>query len=185
MFFKAFWEEIYRSDKPVASFGETTTTPAHGRNNSDNNDNDRAMTGTPQPPPTTATRENSIENPTPTPLPPAPTPSSNPPSSTTPLRRTARPRARREDTPHRADTPSTTAPTPRRGGAARGWKKRVRTDNAHIIWLEHVYGFQNKRAKMLVKAWDQMGFLDESAYGEWVRRGGIFAEGGVGGWARE
>ena len=101
----------------------------------------------------------------------------------------------REDTPmSTVDTLLTTpatgntaaAPTPasqagargQRGAAAR--RVRVRTETAHIRWLEGTYGLRHSRAKALVLCWKEFGFLDEGRFLDWVRAGGMFEGAEVG-----
>lgn len=62
----------------------------------------------------------------------------------------------------------------RRGVAKPSRRQRVRTDHAHQQWLEKVYDFKVSRAKVLVTAWRELGFLDEARYLPWVKAGGVF-----------
>ena len=157
-YFKAFWEEIYRSPK--------THVPESGNGSA----NIAASTRSTAPvvpraeftPETLETDQTTTQA----------------PSSTTA-------RARRnnitstQQTPLRQDsTQVTPTPTPNRraGGAKPGWRNRVRTEHAHQLWLEREYEFRTSRAKGLVIGWREMGFLDEWRYGEWVRAGGIFEQ---------
>ena len=59
------------------------------------------------------------------------------------------------------------------GPRARGRRSRVRTENAHRVWLEREYEFGRGRAKVLVVGWRVLGFLEEGRYVEWIRAGGI------------
>lgn len=124
-FFKAFFEEVYRSDKPVL----VDNAPA------------QPITGT-------AHRD----SPT-----PASTPPPSAPTSTRPRRGLAQ-RPDRADTPMSDNTPSrnsarTGGRPDSRGGAQPGWKKRIRTEHAHQVWLEREFALKPVRAKMLVTAW--------------------------------
>ncbi|KAK5167015.1 uncharacterized protein LTR77_007744 [Saxophila tyrrhenica] len=231
-FFSAFYQEIYRSDRPISrgvtndnANGPHTEAPARARA-PDNTEDDAVVDR-----PATSTATNPFQ-----PLPPAtpkakPNPKPKPfanasatPAATTPgtfqLRRTARPAAplrNREDTPQRigegserahspsvASTSNRPTPTPGspidntpgtrtqalsgradgRGGVKRGWKKNVRTDHAHQVWMGDHYKWKATRAKLLIIGWKEMGFLDESWYVHWIKKGGVF-EGELGGDARE
>jgi hypothetical protein len=65
-----------------------------------------------------------------------------------------------------------------RGATAR--RVRVRTETAHQRWLENTYEMRARRAKCLVTCWKEFGFLDESRYLDWVRAGGMFEDAPVG-----
>lgn len=52
--------------------------------------------------------------------------------------------------------------------------QRVRSDNAHAVWLEKAYGMRKSRAHMVVVAWRVLGFLDEQRFKAWVKAGGMF-----------
>lgn len=98
-----------------------------------------------------------------------------PPSQSATLRR----RSEREGTQTPAPPDSV-----RRGGGRPGYRNRVRTEHAHQGWLEREYEFRSSRAKMLVVAWRELGFLDEGRYLDWVRAGGMLEHSELGGEVR-
>jgi hypothetical protein len=166
VFFKAFWEEIYRSDKhaPPTSSGNTAgaAADAEAMDIDPKEDNGRE-----QDPQYLATDDAGST--------PAPEEINSTP---TPLRRSTRSRAEvvREDTPLRPTTTSS------RGNANR--KKQVRSNNAHEVWLQDNFEMKVSKSKIVISGWRALGFLDEEWFKEWIQQAGMF-ENDIGGEARE
>lgn len=78
----------------------------------------------------------------------------------------------------------TPAGNARRGDGRPGARSRVRSEHAHKEWLERAHDFKSSRAKMLITAWRELGFLDEGRYLDWVRAGGMLENAELGGDAR-
>ncbi|KAK3705694.1 hypothetical protein LTR37_013137 [Vermiconidia calcicola] len=161
VFFRSFFEEVYRSEKSA----EVSSRGGGGTRNG--NAGGAEGDGVAQQPTTTRTpfrRET--------------TPTSNNfhfGTPTTVCESNATPLPRTPAAPNNIVTPTSSLPAgPRRGGARTGWRNRVRTEHAHQIWLENEYEFRSTRAKMLVVAWRELGFLDEGRFWGWVRAGGMF-----------
>lgn len=181
VFFKDFYEEVYRSDKASASMrmeegGDGHIVPADTAT--------RATTGL-----YAAEISTGINTPASMTATSSPAPSTG---SATPApgiangRRSTRPRA---DTPMTisnipAATPATNQALNRSNGQANR-RKFVRTDHAHQVWLERNHGMRHTKAKMLVVAWRELGFLDEAWFVGWIRKGGVLADGEVGGQVRQ
>lgn len=137
-FFKAFFEDIYRSDKKLDNAANASSTRTGGGGA----------------------------------------------TATTAVAATGRVRFAEPATPSRAQTPisDTSTPaqradfqTPARGGA----RVKVRTEHAHRTWLEKVYDMRSQRAKLMIVAWKELGFLDERRYMDWVNAGGMLEEIGL------
>ena len=175
-FFKAFFREICRSEKKIGTNGSTTTTS-------------RAVTAMPAPISSEANTAidsaHDIEPPS-TPLRQVRNNDHLPAIPSTPLRKnrtdrnkkdrlSATPPSTRRSTRDRTLTPAplSTASTSRRGNTLQN-RERVRSDHAHVQWLENYYDFPNQRARRVVAAWREMGYLDESRFLDWVRAGGVF-----------
>ena len=177
-FFKAFYEEIYRSDKKIDPNASSTS----GR--------ERTTNAEAEPQDSTPAREDS------------PMSTSAPPATTTGRgRRQGRPSARareaageiltssftsrpesRASTPEPAMSEASTAAASTVVASqshARGWqarRDRVRTDTAHHKWLMNEYKFKYGPAKRLLTCWMEFGFLEERRFLDWVTAGGMFEQ---------
>ncbi|KAK3700916.1 hypothetical protein LTR37_015719 [Vermiconidia calcicola] len=153
-FFRCFFEEIYRSEKSA----EVSSRGGEGGTRNGNAGGGEGDGVAQQQTIRTPFRRET------TPTIPFGTPTTVCESNATPLLRTPA-----------AAMPTSSLPAgPRRGGARTGWRNRVRTEHAHQVWLENEYEFRSTRAKMLVVAWRELGFLDEGRFLGWVREGGMF-----------
>lgn len=169
--FRVFWEEVYRSEKKIDPEASAVSTMMGGESGGDGDavekrdcEDERADSVTP------STRQN-------TPA-PAPAQSSQP---STPHRR-GLPRNTSTHTPSRRSVPPSTSRTTT---SARNQRNRIRTEHAHKIYLENEYGFGSSRARMLVVAWRELGFLDEGWFVHWVGCGGMLEDWRLGGGVRE
>lgn len=160
-FFRAFWEEVYRSGKiaDVAAPAASTSNPVRSRRS----DPQHAI-GQQEVAGRVAVGDGRGRQDTPfsaTTATPAPDGASGPPGATgTGI----------------ATSTGTGAGAGGRGrgrrvGNDRARRNRVRTEHAHQVWLENEHKFKTTQAKTLVVGWRVLGFLDESRYLGWVREG--------------
>lgn len=175
VFFKEFYEEIQRSDKTFANADAGRRNGGHTVPADTAEATDRAIGQ--------AGAQAEEDHPTPETA-ATPTPARSTRAVTPAVTRSTRPRA---------DTPMTSTPTPApatnrafgRGAGQANRRKFVRTEHAHRVWLERHQGMRHTKAKILVVAWRELGLLDEEWFVEWVKRGGMLADGELGGRARE
>lgn len=169
-YFKAFFEDIYRSDKKLEDAAEAASAYAARRGEQHANAGEtparrkttqgRGQNQTPARQDTPFSQTNSdMEGTTPSQSTPAAAPAGG-----------VRTRTGRGG--------GTRGNRIQRGGNQRGWNRRVRTLNAHKDWLAKVYPDQlgATKAKLLAVAWQELGFLDEGRYLGWVKAGGMLAE---------
>ena len=129
-FFRAFFEEVYRSDAKVVP-------------SEDGDDDDSGAAN-----------------------PPAQSAASPAPSGVA---------GARHDTPA-TGTPALASRSRRgRGRPGRGKPRSVRTERAHQMWLEGLYGVKVTQARILVTGWRELGFLEECKFAAWIQGGGMVA----------
>lgn len=169
-FFKSFFEEIYRSDKKIDPNASSTASV-------------RGVSAHIQSQSHPRQREHEYPHREDTPMSTSADPAVTPVRASRAASRAASSRA----TPARASgavsavefTPVAPTSTQSRDGGWPARRDRVRTERAHLHWLEKTYGLKWTQSKRLVVCWRLFGFLDEGRFLDWVRAGGMFEDGEV------